>query len=265
MGMHTRGVRSIRNLSTTFLSAFSVESTIYIMENKKCTLCEFETDNGRVFSNHIRWKHKEKPYSDAGYKKLTQKKSLVKKDCTCSKCGQSFTKELLKNEWSKIERKQGGRVYCSRKCANKRDISPEQRKLASEFQKILNDYICISCNLPFKGKIKSGRLVKCKECRKPRVKKENVKTILDYSKRTVAKIIKRARLKCAMCSWDETSLDIHHIIERKNGGTNDMSNLIAICPNCHRKAHEKKYTKEQLREQALDKILLDWKDFYATR
>jgi hypothetical protein len=251
--------------STTFRSAFSKVSTIYSMENKKCTICDFETENGRVFSNHVRWKHKEKPYSDEGYVKITQKKSLIKKDCVCNKCGQTFSKELLKGEWAKIEKKQEGRIYCSKKCANSRNISPEQRKLASEFQSILKDYICISCSLSFKGKIKSGRLVKCKECRKPRVVKDNVKTILDYSKRTVAKIIKRAKLKCAMCNWDETSLDIHHIIERKNGGTNDMNNLIAICPNCHRKAHERKYTKEQLRERTLDKILLDWKDLYATR
>lgn len=161
--------------------------------------------------------------------------------------------------------KYGSGRFCSRFCANKRTISDEQRKKASDRQKILNDYVCVSCSLPFKGKIKNGRLVKCKDCRKERVIKENVKSILDYSKRTVAKIIKRAGLKCSMCNWDETSLDIHHIVERKNGGTNDMNNLIAVCPNCHRKAHEKKYTKEQLKERTLDKTLVEWENLYATR
>jgi DNA-directed RNA polymerase subunit RPC12/RpoP len=155
--------------------------------------------------------------------------------------------------------------FCSRSCANIRIISQEQKESARLFHKILNDYVCITCGTSFSGKIRSDRLIKCKNCRKERVVKENVKSILEYSKRTVAKIIKRAKLKCAMCGWDETSLDVHHIIERKNGGTNDMDNLIAICPNCHRKAHEKKYTKEQLKERALDKTLLDWENLYATR
>ncbi len=152
--------------------------------------------------------------------------------------------------------------FCSKACASSRIITEEQKKLSSEKQKILKDYVCIECNLSFRGKIKNGRLIKCKGCRKERVIKEKVKSILDFSKRTVAKIIKRANLKCSMCNWDETSLDVHHIIERKNGGSNDMENLIAICPNCHRKAHEKKYTKEQLKEKSLDKILLSWQDLY---
>ena len=159
----------------------------------------------------------------------------------------------------------GSGRFCSRFCANKRVISKEQREKASERQKILNDYICVTCNLPFKGKIKNGRLIKCKECRKERVAKQNPKSILELSKRTASKILKRAKIKCSMCGWDETSLDVHHIVERKNGGSNEMSNLIAICPNCHRKAHEKKYTKEQLKERSLDKTLKNWQELYALR
>jgi 5-methylcytosine-specific restriction endonuclease McrA len=68
-----------------------------------------------------------------------------------------------------------------------------------------------------------------------------------------------------MCGWDETSLDIHHIVERKNGGSNEMSNLIAVCPNCHRKAHEKKYSKDQLFEKSLDKKLPNWYELYEQR
>lgn len=48
-------------------------------------------------------------------------------------------------------------------------------------------------------------------------------------------------------------------------GTNDMSNLIYICPNCHRAIHQlgsHYITNEQLYLLSLDKILPNWLDFY---
>jgi len=46
--------------------------------------------------------------------------------------------------------------------------------------------------------------------------------------------------KCQICGYDEYPiLEVHHIKERRNGGTNDLNNLIVVCPNCHRKIHKK--------------------------
>lgn len=42
-----------------------------------------------------------------------------------------------------------------------------------------------------------------------------------------------------LCGWNEASCDIHHIIEKSNNGSNLNSNLIVVCPNCHRKIHNK--------------------------
>ncbi len=42
--------------------------------------------------------------------------------------------------------------------------------------------------------------------------------------------------------------DIHHIIPRNEGGSSANNNLIILCPNCHRKAHSKVYTRKQLRD-----------------
>lgn len=38
------------------------------------------------------------------------------------------------------------------------------------------------------------------------------------------------------CQWCETEdqLTIHHILERKNGGDEDINNLITLCAPCHR-------------------------------
>jgi len=49
--------------------------------------------------------------------------------------------------------------------------------------------------------------------------------------------------KCAVCGFDPESeiylLDVHHIDEDRNN--NDISNLIILCPICHRKITHKKY------------------------
>ena len=53
---------------------------------------------------------------------------------------------------------------------------------------------------------------------------------------------KRLRIKarqnflCGMCS-DLTLLTIHHILYQRHGGSDDESNLIALCLGCHAKVH----------------------------
>lgn len=69
------------------------------------------------------------------------------------------------------------------------------------------------------------------------------------SKRKVSESVKkqvagRQRYKCATIPnyncplknepFDEAGYDIDHIIELRNGGSNDISNLQALCPACHR-------------------------------
>lgn len=41
--------------------------------------------------------------------------------------------------------------------------------------------------------------------------------------------------KCAICGYDEDEriLEVHHLDE--NHGNNDISNLVILCPNCHKK------------------------------
>jgi hypothetical protein len=55
---------------------------------------------------------------------------------------------------------------------------------------------------------------------------------------------------CEVCG--AVSVDIHHIIPRSKFGKkrkdeqDKITNLIALCRNCHVKAHENKLTKEYL-------------------
>lgn len=47
--------------------------------------------------------------------------------------------------------------------------------------------------------------------------------------------------KCAVCGWDEDVdiLEVHHIDEDREH--NELSNLMILCPICHRKITSKKY------------------------
>ena len=56
----------------------------------------------------------------------------------------------------------------------------------------------------------------------------------------------RAGGKCEMCgsvapffrrSDGTPYLEVHHKIQLSNGGLDNLSNTIALCPNCHRRAH----------------------------
>lgn len=86
----------------------------------------------------------------------------------------------------------------------------------------------------------------------PRLNKVNVSTLigsqqstmpgtLTKHKRNVSALLKKKvaasqQWKCASCNGllDET-YEIDHKIALENGGTNDLNNLWALCPHCHRK------------------------------
>ena len=70
-----------------------------------------------------------------------------------------------------------------------------------------------------------------------------MESILNLSKRTISKIVHRLELSCSNCGWSECTCDIHHIIHRSKGGTDDHNNLTYLCPNCHRMAHNDKIEK----------------------
>ena len=55
------------------------------------------------------------------------------------------------------------------------------------------------------------------------------------------KVLARARNKCQCPGCDHTGyLEIHHIVPRSKGGTNDAGNLICLCSGCHKLVHESK-------------------------
>lgn len=50
----------------------------------------------------------------------------------------------------------------------------------------------------------------------------------------------RQKKRCVICNQlitKETGWHIHHIVERVNGGSDKLSNLVLLHPNCHRQLH----------------------------
>ena len=53
-------------------------------------------------------------------------------------------------------------------------------------------------------------------------------------------ILVKCNRRCAICRrLRSTKLQIHHIIERSKGGTDDFDNLLPICISCHHDVHSK--------------------------
>lgn len=90
-----------------------------------------------------------------------------------------------------------------------------------------------------------------------------IDNILNCSKRTYLKLIKRFELSCCICGWKEGTIDIHHINGRKIENPHSHSNLTPLCPNHHRLLHNGLLKKEDV--ISLDKILPEnWQhEFYG--
>lgn len=53
------------------------------------------------------------------------------------------------------------------------------------------------------------------------------------------RIIAKSHGRCELCNAyfpdSDAFLELEHIVPVKDGGTNDITNLVAICPNCHKR------------------------------
>lgn len=71
-------------------------------------------------------------------------------------------------------------------------------------------------------------------------------TVFDRSPDVVATVLLRANGVCEKCrqaapfirrSNRSPYLEVHHVIRLADGGNDSVENAVAVCPNCHRKAH----------------------------
>ena len=59
-------------------------------------------------------------------------------------------------------------------------------------------------------------------------------------------VLIRDEFKCRFCGiggkYSDYILEVHHVIWRRYGGTDDINNLICCCPYCHDLIHYGKYS-----------------------
>jgi len=172
--------------------------------------------------------------------------------------------------------------FCSHECANtyrtgrtlpKEVCSRIKESLLAFYRnkpKVVHgpyEYLCEKCGLPFTREVKFrwGKKIRCPSCtrRVPYLKPmDSIDTVMQFSKRTMGKVIRRLRVGCSICGWSECHGDIHHIVPKKKGGGDSHNNLTYLCPNCHRKAHNGKILQfVSLAEQIGDR----WKEMYGLR
>jgi 5-methylcytosine-specific restriction endonuclease McrA len=58
--------------------------------------------------------------------------------------------------------------------------------------------------------------------------------------------LKRDRRACRICGFT-LALNVHHVTPRAEGGTNDLDNVITLCPNHHAMVHAGKIKPDTLR------------------
>jgi 5-methylcytosine-specific restriction endonuclease McrA len=140
----------------------------------------------------------------------------------CTHCAKPFKGRVR-------DRKKGLALFCSKSCAASANSSRQQ----------LFDKTCRNCAKDFTTPHITTKYcsVVCKESYLARLRR------LDRRKGLFKKL---AALPCELCGYTRASRDVHHITPISEGGTNDMLNLISLCPNCHRECHEMSFSRDHL-------------------
>ena len=143
----------------------------------------------------------------------------------CKHCGKDHFVEQR-------EVNRGGGIFCSNSCG----------ALFNNTHRKYHDLTCQNpiCSKTFTGKNSTTKFCS-KQCNYACKKKQTGKSYCTRS--TLSKRIRKAigdeNFKCFICDWKEDACDIHHIIPRSSGGTNEFDNLTVLCPNHHRLADRK--------------------------
>ena len=147
----------------------------------------------------------------------------------------------------------GSGRFCNNKCARGFSTKKNRKKINEK----------VSRTLSFDGLTKEERK---KEKHSSYIRETELHSILDVSKRTSIKILKRMKLPCSNCNWYVPNVagDLHHIVEKKNGGSDDNDNLSYICPNCHRLVHSGIIKSNEL-ISLQDYIGDEWKQYYFVK
>lgn len=127
---------------------------------------------------------------------------------------------------SQITKSKCGELYCSQKCYH--EDNPPRVKICPVCGKLFRGHSQINCSRTCANVSRVG--IKYNQGQ-PNNKAKKGKDIR-------SKLIDLRGPKCEQCICDNINiLQVHHIVEKSNGGTDEESNLLLICPNCHYTIH----------------------------
>ena len=58
-------------------------------------------------------------------------------------------------------------------------------------------------------------------------------SFLAFSRKIKQQVIKEQKGRCDYCGIKPKKLEIHHIIPKRMGGSDEINNAVGLCPNCH--------------------------------
>lgn len=152
-------------------------------------------------------------------------------NAVCSVCDKAIYRRPSQLKWSK--------VFCSRECSG-----ASQQKLRT----------CPVCEASFTGQKKHCSR-SCSNRSRTGIKYDGTRAYDRFTTRNQLKIALAADRGgvCERCSWPNFgSLQVHHIVERCQGGTDAPDNLELLCANCHTAIHYGTKTYEEfLKENGL--------------
>lgn len=72
-------------------------------------------------------------------------------------------------------------------------------------------------------------------------------------------VLQRDNYTCQRCKKQPKISDVHHIIPlgESDGGTNDLDNLISLCPKCHKEVEPATYKGWKRGSYKLDYAIVD--------
>lgn len=149
----------------------------------------------------------------------------MKVEKICQTCGKSFQADSR-------EVNRGNGKYCSQTCSSKAPKALQYKQ------------VCKHCGQEFMSASKAAKY--CSDSCKQKNYRAKQKSLSEdgVSIKTYYKIFEN--ISCEICAWDKTSRDLHHIIEVSIGGTNELNNIVCVCPNCHRMIHNNLISKDVL-------------------
>jgi hypothetical protein len=146
-------------------------------------------------------------------------------NCKCKHCNKAIYRRPYQLE--------SGKVFCSVQCCGK-----SRRE---------NEINCPVCRTPFLSKL--GRQLTCSRSCANKQRDRREKKGPNHNKFLLGRALKgkiathrflnKDKLPmCEKCKHDNWNiLQVHHIIEKSKGGSNELDNLLLLCPNCHAREH----------------------------